>query len=816
MRAQGIGGWARCRGSRSPTTEAILIATSSSARQDMELLVKAGVYLPIDQAVPTIGITQRRSRDWLGRALTLIVLLSGGATIAIVLTHLQGQAIQSNKRARHAVDIVADVREIDSLEWRAIAGQDLAEISTQIDDLAAETQGELAADRTSPAAQNLTVAGAVYFAAIRDELAALRNGDLMLAAEIDEADVDPGFVSVIKIANDLAAANVAQANATERSVRWLTWVSTIGIVSLLGCLLLVVLAARGRHRDRQRDLQLSRRFRSLVEGSSDIVTVVSRVDSLSVMSPSLGPLDRSGNRTMPTTVSALLSPEVFNLWKPLDERLRAHGGNHQLETIVRRDDGSEVWLEGCGSSLLDSPDERVWIWRDITYRKTMELQLTHQAFHDALTGVANRSLLRDRTDHALSLSARSGAPISVLFCDLDDFKTVNDTLGHAHGDELLNIITKRIAACVRDGDTVARLGGDEFAILLEDADTNRAIALAERLLLAVAYEVTLADHTFFPSMSVGVVTAVPGTTTDELLRNADIAMYTAKRSGKGRSAVFQDRMHEITSELLQLQTDLKSAISAGQMSLHYQPTVALEGGAVEGVEALLRWEHPTLGSIPPDQFIPVAEATGMIIGIGRWVLRQACFDAVALGSGHPNQLLMHVNLSPQQLFDPTIVNEVKQALADSGLSPELLVLEITEGTLLDSRVAVERLHELHALGVLIAIDDFGTGYASISYLQQLPIQILKIDRSFISGSVMAADERVAFLHAIVGLAKSLQFHTVAEGIEDEVQLEELLGLGCDAGQGFLWAHATPLGVTRAAIEGIEAVAFNTLAVAHAR
>ena len=766
--------------------------------------------------MPTIGISQRRSRDWLGRALTLVVLLCGGATIAIVLTHLQGQAIQSSQRARHAADIVADVREIDSLEWRAIAGQDLDEITAQIDDLASETMKELIADRTSSAANQLTVAAATYFAAISDEMVALQSDDLTLAAEIDESDVDPGFASVIKIADDIAATNIAQASATERSVRWLTWVSTIGIVSLLGCLLLVVLAARGRQHDRKRDLQLSRRFRSLVEGSTDVITVVSNIDSLSVMSPALGPLDRSGTGPMPTTVSALLPPEAFSLWAPLDERLRSHGGHHQLETIVRRDDGSEIWLEGSGSALLDSPNERVWIWRDITYRKTMELQLTHQAFHDALTGVANRSLLRDRTDHALSLSTRSGAPISVLFCDLDDFKTVNDTLGHAHGDELLNIITKRIAACVRDGDTVARLGGDEFAILLEDADTNRAIALAERLLLAVAYEVTLADHTFFPSMSVGVATAVPGTTTDELLRNADIAMYTAKRSGKGRSAVFQDRMHEVTSELLQLQTDLKSAISGGQMSLHYQPTVALEGGAVEGVEALLRWEHPTLGSIQPDHFIPVAEATGMIISIGRWVLRQACFDAVELGLGHANPLLMHVNLSPQQLFDPTIVNEVKQALSDSGLSPELLVLEITEGTLLDSRVAVERLHELHALGVLIAIDDFGTGYASISYLQQLPIQILKIDRSFISGSVMAADERIAFLHAIVGLAKSLQFHTVAEGIEDEFQLEELLGLGCDTGQGFLWAKATPLMITRATIDGIEAASSHALAVARRR
>ena len=287
-----------------------------------ERLVKADTHPPIDQAVPTIGTTQRRSRDWLSRALSLIVLLAGGPTIAIVLTHLQGQAIQSSQRARHAVEIVADVRGIDSLEWRAIAGQDLDEITVQIDDLSNETMNQLNADRTTVATDQLAVAAATYFAAIRDEMAALQSGDLTLAAEIDEEEVDPGFASVIKIADDIAATNIAQASATERSVRLLTWVSTVGMVSLLGCLLLVVLAARGRQRDRKRDLQLSQRFRSLVEGSTDVITVVSDVESLSIMSPALGPLASSGNGSMPTTVSALLPPEALSLWKPLDERLR--------------------------------------------------------------------------------------------------------------------------------------------------------------------------------------------------------------------------------------------------------------------------------------------------------------------------------------------------------------------------------------------------------------------------------------------------------------------------------------------------------------
>jgi EAL domain-containing protein (putative c-di-GMP-specific phosphodiesterase class I) len=305
----------------------------------------------------------------------------------------------------------------------------------------------------------------------------------------------------------------------------------------------------------------------------------------------------------------------------------------------------------------------------------------------------------------------------------------------------------------------------------------------------VGYEAKLGDRVIFPSMSIGMATNIPGATTDELLRNADTAMYAAKRAGKGTTAVFQDDMHDVSTNLLELQAELKVALEDNQLTLHYQPTVALSNGQVEGVEALIRWDHPHRGLIYPETFIPVAEATGTIIAIGKWVLSTACETAVQLQDGRTEPVLMHVNLSPQQLRDPTLVALVKETLASTGLAPELLVLEVTEGTLLDNSAAIQRLDELHDLGALIAIDDFGTGYTSINYLQQLPIDVLKIDRSFVSGDALPPDQRAAFLHAIVGLAKSLNVRSVAEGIEQYDQLDELKQLGCDSGQGFLWSAA---------------------------
>ena len=716
----------------------------------------------------------------------LWVVAAIGFAMALTLTTLEGRGSEAHRSAREAMRVVDVVRQIDGLEWRAVAGEEIDPIVAAVGRSRETLTTTVISDTDAP--EQLLAEFDEYADAVSEMLSALARGDVDEAREIDESRVDPQFEAVVTLATSIADGRQDAASATEGTVRLLTWLITMSAVTVCAGLLLTV----GRARERARRAVDDRRFRSLVESSRDVIAVASDA-GVEFMSPTLGPLEGFCGTGARHRGRDFLPEGARETWRAADDRLRDSGGHQQLELTLARPDGTIVYVDAEGHRLDRDGVNRVWVWRDITTRKTLELQLTHQAFHDSLTGIANRSLLRDRVDHALSLAARPGAaPVSVLFCDLDNFKAVNDSVGHNHGDRLLEVVAARISGCVRPGDTVARLGGDEFAILLEDADLDKAEALAERLLSVVSYEVDIDGRWVHPSMSIGIATAVAGTTTDELLRNADIAMYSAKRSGKGRAAVFQHRMHEATADTYELQTDLRHALARGELSLHYQPTIGLESGRVDGVEALLRWQHPTRGQIPPDVFIPAAEACGLIREIGNWVIVEACHAAAQLETMVDQPLSMHVNLSPQQLHDHRIVATVRAALADAGLEPERLVLEVTEGILIDDPIAVSRLHDLNALGVLIAIDDFGTGYTSINYLQQLPVQIIKIDRSFVSGNALAPNERNAFLHAIVGLAKSLHLHSVAEGIEDPGQLDELRSLGCESGQGFLWAKAQPL------------------------
>lgn len=720
------------------------------------------------------------------RALLAAMAVGVGLGLALILSSLNTSRHESQLAERRANEAVRRMVAIDGLEWRAIAGEDPAELrealEQEIDALAMAAAGGEIGGRT-----------AVYSESVQALFEALLAGNAELAEEIDDGQVDPAFEAAIDAALAGADAAVISANRADRAASLLSWLVSVGAGVLLAVGSWFLLATNERRERSRKAAEIDHRFRSLVKSSKDVFTVVSGDQNLVVMSDDLGPLRPFAAMETPRRIADLLPADQVALWAGADERVRTGGGSQHIELRVRRVDQTVAYIEAQGSSLTGSDSERVWVWRDISERKELELQLVHQAFHDALTGVANRALLQDRANHALSRSSLTGRPVSVLFCDLDDFKTINDSLGHDKGDKLLGIVTARLLGCVRDSDTVARLGGDEFAILLEDSGTESSLALAERILDVVRYEITLEGRTIFPSVSIGVATATVGSTTDQLLRDADTAMYVAKRAGKGRVEVFQNGMHDTAENLLEFQADLKQALDRDQLVLHYQPTIGLADGGVEGVEALVRWMHPTRGSISPDVFVPVAEATGMIIAIGRWVLQEACRTAHEIQREGCRPTLMHVNLSPQQLRDPTLVGLVAATLEESGLDPTLLVLEVTESTLLDDRSAIQRLHELKALGLQIAIDDFGTGYTSISYLQQLPIDILKIDRSFVSGGALPDDQRAAFLHAIVGLANSLGVHTVAEGIEQPHQLDELRYLGCASGQGFLWSTAVARG-----------------------
>jgi len=430
-------------------------------------------------------------------------------------------------------------------------------------------------------------------------------------------------------------------------------------------------------------------------------------------------------------------------------------------------------------------------------QELLEEDLQHQALHDALTGLANRALLQDRIEQALK-SASPQSQVSLCFCDLDDFKAVNDTLGHPAGDELLTVVAKRLTSIVRGAATVARLGGDEFAVLLEDAEQPGAAAvLAERIVSVLRQPIRLADQNIALSVSVGVVVAGPGTTVDRLMSEADAAMYGAKTSGKNRVAVFETFMRSRLIEKMAVVNGFSGALRRSEFLLEFQPHFGLEDNRLSGFECLVRWQHPTLGLIGPGRFIAIAEETRFILELGSWILLSACRHAAAWPTtnissdssknGRPAAALtVSVNLSGWQLQDPDLLQIVREALEISDLPPERLILEVTESVLLaDPAHTASVLRALRGLGIRIAIDDFGTGYSSLSQLRQLPVDILKIDKSFIDPLIDPANEGDAFVTTIVRLANELKLGTVAEGIEHEIQRDTLIRLGCREGQGYL-------------------------------
>jgi diguanylate cyclase (GGDEF)-like protein/PAS domain S-box-containing protein len=434
---------------------------------------------------------------------------------------------------------------------------------------------------------------------------------------------------------------------------------------------------------------------------------------------------------------------------------------------------------------------RVWSFRDITERKRLEDELAHQAFHDSLTGLANQALFRDRVQHALTRTGRHDGRLAVLYLDLDNFKTVNDSLGHPTGDKLLICVAERLRACLRAMDTAARLGGDEFAVLLEDlTSAGDATGLADRLIAALQQPFTVADREVFIGASIGIALDAPGVSNDQLLRNADIAMYTAKRRGRGRYEIFQPEMHAAAVERLEIEADLRGALDRGELTLQYQPIVALDTGRISGVEALVRWRHPERGLLPPGAFVPIAEETGLIRELGRQVLVEACIQVRRWQVEHPEMepITVSVNISPRQLQADGLVEQITEALDASGLAPSNLVLEITEGAMMhDTEATIGKLGVLKGLGVRLAVDDFGTGYSSLSYLQRFPIDILKIDRAFVS-AIEPATSKASLVRTIVSLAQTLGLQAVAEGVETAVQAEILADLGCALAQGYHFAR----------------------------
>ena len=468
-----------------------------------------------------------------------------------------------------------------------------------------------------------------------------------------------------------------------------------------------------------------------------------------------------------------------------------------VEQRYTRRDGEVAWAALTMSRAQDSISGEslgiIAMVQDIGTRKSLEARLTHQASHDPLTNLANRTLFRQRVEVALQ-RARNRDQVVVMFLDIDNFKAVNDSAGHSAGDQLLVVAASRLLNATRGSDTVARFGGDEFAILLENVrDDDEARIVADRITRAMRQSIHVGEESVSSGVSIGIARLHnEGDGADELIRNADVAMYTAKGAGKGRYQFFEPAMHTAVVDRVELETELRRAIAAPATAfvLHYQSLVQIETSAVVGVEALVRWNHSRRGELQPSDFITVAEETGLIVPLGRWVLREACRQAFAWWKDLPdeNRMSMAVNISGRQLQDAAFVADVAEALADSGLPPSRLVLEITETVIMHRTEAmVRRLTELKELGVHLAIDDFGTGYSSLSYLQQFPIDIIKIDKAFIEG--MNRDPAGAALtRTIIGLGDTLGLSTVAEGVEHASQRETLAELGCVVAQGFLFAR----------------------------
>lgn len=555
-----------------------------------------------------------------------------------------------------------------------------------------------------------------------------------------------------------------------------------------------------------RELELSReeirereqRFRALVQNASDMITVLGTDTMIQYQSPSI-------DQTLGHQPEELEGTPLVKLVHEADipvlmDFLHSTGlrpeGIASAEVRMRHRDGRWHDIEMLGSDRRNDPAIVGYVInaRDVTERKLLEEQLRHQALHDPLTKLANRTRFTDRLEHALLLAERKEAQVAVLFMDLDNFKLVNDTLGHNTGDRLLTAVAERVQRALRPADTVARLGGDEFAILIEDVTTPEdANSVAERIFGALAQPFEIEEREILVRASIGIALSGElggGLCAEDLLRHADLAMYVAKARGKERFELFEATMLEAMTEHVELVNDLEHAAERDQLVLAYQPIVILSSGEVVGFEALVRWRHPARGLIAPAQFIPLAEESGAIVEIGRWVLRAACTQAADWQRRYNRfeQWTVSVNVSPRQLQHSRFVEEVATILGETGLPASSLTLELTESAMMqDVEGAVERLRALKEIGVKLALDDFGTGYSSLSHLRRFPFDLLKMDKSFVDSVGGPWDEK-ELTHAILELGRTLDMQVIAEGIERPEQLARLKALQCDMGQGYYFSE----------------------------
>jgi diguanylate cyclase (GGDEF)-like protein/PAS domain S-box-containing protein len=569
------------------------------------------------------------------------------------------------------------------------------------------------------------------------------------------------------------------------------------------------------HRLRKQFAEKNELFELITENAADMIAVVDREGNRLYNSPSY-------QKVLGYSDADLREQSSFEQIHPADRaRVRsvadktwATGRGETLEYRMRHKDGSWRVLESTGSAIYGNDEEAeklVIVNRDVTERKRAQEMLAHNAFHDVLTNLPNRALFLDRLQHAIMRARRhSDYRFAVLFIDLDEFKVLNDSLGHSAGDELLVQVSQRLAAGLRETDTVsrsekedhsvadnvslARLGGDEFTVLLEDvSDVGNAVRVARRILNKWLMPFAINGQEVVISASIGVAMwSAMYTEAEHLVRDAELAMYRAKQGGKARCEVFDPEMHSRAVRRLKLETELRKAVESGELRVYYQPIVALNSGRIVGFEALSRWQRPE-GLVPPAEFIPVADETGLIIAINRAVLQDACKQLRSWQREFPSQppLIMSVNIAPRQFAQQDLRKDVASTIALTGVAPDTLQLEIMETTAMgDAERASDTLAELQAIGVRLSIDDFGTGYSSLSRLQRLPVDCLKVDRSFICGMDEDRDSQ-EIVHLIIAMAHALRMKVVAEGTETETQISTLRRLGCEMAQGYLFSRPAP-------------------------
>jgi diguanylate cyclase (GGDEF)-like protein/PAS domain S-box-containing protein len=551
-----------------------------------------------------------------------------------------------------------------------------------------------------------------------------------------------------------------------------------------------------RHQTRERLRESERKFRLLAENAHDFIFRYRVGDEPGFDYASPASLSITGYSPAelyadPALVLSLVGDDHL---AAMDHLARSEELARPWEVQVVRKDGSAIWIEQRLTAVHGESGELEaieGIVRDITERRRVNEQLLHQTLHDPLTGLANRVLLRDRLDQALARARRTGVLVGVLFFDLDRFGLINDSRGHDAGDAVLVTLAERLEHAVRPADTVARLGGDEFVVVCDGLVSDwEASVLADRMARVLAAPVQLDGTDICLSASVGVAVATGEASADSLLRDANAAMYEAKHRGRGSAALYEEGLRLKAEARLTTESAMRGALEKGQFLLHYQPIVSLTDGRLVGAEALVRWDHPELGLVPPAEFIPLAEETGLIVPIGAWVLDQACATLGRWSRKHQHgaPAALSVNLSARQLLSPGLLDAIKDVLAAARVTPSSLVLEITEGALMeDVEFFLETLAALRAIGVRLAIDDFGTGYSSLSYLKRFAVDSLKIDRTFVDG--LGSDPHdSAIVAAILAMARALDLSVVAEGVETDEQLQALRTLGCQAAQGYLFSR----------------------------